>query len=182
MIDPTRWAVLGKAIASDRMRQGLTQKDVAARVQARGISLTERTVINIERGDPHSRKPVKLEAVVAALGWQFGWADRILAGEDPGAVVRREEPAGEARADTARTQLRGLVPPVYEFSRAAVRLGAPTALRDAFERLTEELLDSVTGVQQGAMFELAADRPHAEGEGVPPDDVARIGRALSENG
>lgn len=180
MTDPTRWAVLGQAIRSDRERQGLTREALADRVKARGGQVTTRSIGSLEAGVvPKKRpKPPTLEPVVAALDWQPGWTDRILAGEDPNAVLRRDEqPQPEAPAQSPRARLLELVPGAYLFSRTAAQLGAPQRLRDAFDTLVQELLDSVTTGQSS--YALAAYRPHAEGEGVPADDADRIRAALN---
>lgn len=178
MTDPARWAVLGQAIRSDRERQGLTREALVDRVKARGGQVTTRSIGSLEAGiAPKKRaKPPTLEPVVAALDWQPGWTDRILAGEDPNAVLRREESPATAPAQSPRAQLLELVPGVYQFSRTAAHLGAPAELRDDFDRLVQELLDSVVTGQSS--YGLAAYRPHAEGEGVPADDAERIRRAL----
>lgn len=186
MTDPTRWAVLGQAIRSARERQGLTRDDVVDLVKQRGSSVTNRTIANLEKGIAPTRrpKPLALEPVVAALGWQPGWTDRILAGEDPGAVVQRAEVGAsiEPAVASPRAELLELAPRVYEFSRIAARLGAPAALRDEFDQLVQQLLDSVPVDQQAReAYGLAAYRPHAEGEGVPADDAARIRDALNGN-
>lgn len=179
--DATRWAALGQAISADRERQGLTQKALVDRVKERGGDVTARTIVSLEAGVPPKRraKPVKLEAVVAALGWRPGWTDRILSGEEPGAVLQSAAP--EAPAASPRAQLLELTPRVYEFSRTAAQLGAPTHLRDEFDQLVQKLLDAVSGGQTQKAFGLAAYRPHAEGEGVPADDAARINEALNGN-
>lgn len=179
MTDPTRWAVLGQAIRSDRERQGLTREALVDRVKARGGQVTTRSIGSLEAGVvPKKRpKPPTLEPVVAALGWKPGWTDRILAGEDPNAVLRQEEAQPEAAGQSPRGQLLELVPGAYRFSRTAAQLGAPATLRDAFDTLVQELLDSVTAGQSS--YSLAAYRPHAEGEGVPADDAERIRDALN---
>lgn len=185
--DPTRWAVLGQAISDDRERQGLTQQALAARVKDRGGDVTPRTIVSLEAGTsvPKRRaKPIKLEAVVAALGWRPGWTDRILAGEDPSTVVVHQKPEepSDTPPESPRSLLLELAPRVYEFSRIAARLGAPAKLRDEFDQLVQQLLDAVpAGQPSRAAFGLAAYRPHAEGEGVPADDVARIAEALNGN-
>jgi transcriptional regulator with XRE-family HTH domain len=178
--DPEVWAVLGRAIRSDRERQGLTREALADRVRQRGGKVTARSIGSLEKGVPPKKrdKPSTLEPVVAALGWQPGWTDRILGGEDPGAVLQAGE--AEPRGDSPRAQLLELVPTVYEFSRTAARLGAPVQLRDEFDHLVQQLLDSTTsGQPERATYGLAAYRPHAEGEGVPADDAARIRDALN---
>ncbi|MDX3455101.1 helix-turn-helix transcriptional regulator [Streptomyces sp. ME02-8801-2C] len=180
--DPERWAVLGRAIRSDRERQGLTREQLAERVRDRGGQVTGRSITSLESGVvPKQRsKPPKLEPVVAALGWLPGWTDRILAGEDPSTVLHQQE--AETPTGSPRSRLLELVPVVYEFSRTAVRLGAPASLRDRFDHLVQELLDSLAATQQPrAPYALAAYRPHAEGEGVPADDEARIEDAIRRN-
>gem|GEM_PF-5100939 len=157
-----------------------------ALVKQRGGSVTVRTIANIEKGIPPTKrpKPLALEPVVAAIGWKPSWTDRILAGEDPSAVVQHvdsEEPA-EAAGESPRAELLELAPRVYEFSRIAARLGAPAELRDEFDQLVQQLLDAVPGGQPSrSSYGLAAYRPHAEGEGVPADDAARIREALNGN-
>jgi transcriptional regulator with XRE-family HTH domain len=184
--DPTRWAVLGQAMRNDRERQGLTREQLAARVRERGGQVTPRSIGNLEAGIvPKKRaKPSTLEPVVAALGWKPGWTDRILVGEDPNAVVQHGQAGlpAEAPAESPRAQLLELAPRVYEFSRIAARLGAPAQLRDEFDQLVQQLLDSVpAGRAAREVYGLAAYRPHAEGEGVPVDDAARIREALNGN-
>lgn len=182
--DPKRWAALGQAISDDRERQGITQKQLVARVLARGGKVTVRTIINLEGGEPPLKraKPIKLEIVVAALGWEAGWTDRILAGEDPAVVLRRSTPQ-EPTAEQAspRAELSELLMAAYEFSRTAAQLGAPAKLRDEFDVRAEELYRSVPAAALGrASLGLAAYRPHAEGDGVPADDAARIRDALNQ--
>ncbi len=180
---PHRWAVLGLAIRGDRERQGLTREQLAERVRERGGEVTSRSIGSLEAGVVPKRrpKPPTLEPVVAALGWQPGWTDRILGGEEPGAVMRRDAP--EAPAESPRAHLLELVPTVYEFSRTAASLGAPHPLRDEFDALVQRLLESATaGQAPRSSYALAAYRPHAEGEGVPADDAARIEDAIHRNG
>lgn len=184
--DPNGWAVLGRTIRDDRERQGLTREELAQRVKARGQQVTARSIGTLEEGPPPKRgaKRPTLEPTVAALGWQPGWTDRILAGEDPSAVLRREAPPrAEVIADTSpRAQLLEILPVVYQFSRTAAAFGAAPELRDSFDRLAQQLLDSVSATRMSQRdLGLAAYRPHAEGEGVPADDAARIRDALKGN-
>lgn len=179
---PHRWAVLGVAIRGDRERQGLTREQLAERVRERGGAVTSRSIGSLEAGVVPQRrpKPPTLEPVVAALGWQPGWTDRILGGEDPSTVLRRDTP--EAPAESPRAHLLELVPAVYEFSRTAVSLGAPHPLRDEFDALVQQLVESTaSGQPSRPSFGLAASRPHAVGEGVPADDAARIEDAIRRN-
>ncbi|MET8978494.1 hypothetical protein ABZX85_23040 [Streptomyces sp. NPDC004539] len=181
--DPERWAALGRAIRDDRERQGLGRDQLVERIRERGARVTARTIGSIERGVvPKSKdKPPSLEPVVAALGWQIGWTDRILAGEDPALVLgvgATEAPA----VDPPRARLLELVPFVYEFSRTAVALGAAPGLRDEFDSLVQRLTDAVgAGPPRRPAFALAAYRPHGAAEGVPADDAARIRDALNSD-
>ncbi|WP_439947266.1 helix-turn-helix domain-containing protein [Streptomyces sp. BBFR109] len=176
--DPERWAVLGHTIRSDRERQGLTREALAERLRARGGQVTARSIASLEKGIPPKKrpKPLTLEPVAAALGWKTGWTDRILAGEDPHAVLEGGD--NGATAESPQAQLLELAPRVYEFSRMAVKLGAPTDLRDRFDQLVQELLDTVSAKGARPSYGLAASRPHAAGEGVPADDAARIQDAM----
>lgn len=183
------YAVLGTAIRGDRERQGLTRADVAARVAKRGAQVSARSIGSLESGVVPKReaKPPTLEPTVAALGWLPGWTDRILAGEDPSAVLqRREVPDASPREvevpDTSpREHLLELLPVMYDFGRIAVRAGAPASLRDELERIVQQLLDAVPGGKPSrSSYALAAYRPHAVGEGVPADDAARIYGAIQQ--
>lgn len=181
--DPEAWKALGRAIRSDRERQGLTRADLAARVSERGGSVTPRSIGSLETGVvPKKRtKPPTLEPVVAALGWRSGWTDRILAGESASAVLEVVDP--EAADASPRGRLLELLPEVYEFSRTAVELGVDTSVRDRFDRLAHEIMEMVrAGTRAPTNYALAAYRPHAEGEGVPADDVARIVEAMRNAG
>lgn len=181
--DPEAWAALGRAIRSDRERQGLTRAELAARVAGQGGQVTSRSIGTLEEGPPPKRgtKRPSLEPTVAALGWRPGWTDRILAGEDPSAVLQRD---GAVATDaTPRSHLLELLPVVYDFGRTAVQAGAPASLRDDFERIVQQLIDAVPGGRSSrASYSLAAYRPHAEGEGVPSDDAARIQEAMRSTG
>ncbi|MFJ5914993.1 hypothetical protein ACIQFW_04240 [Streptomyces ardesiacus] len=182
--DAAAWAVLGRAIRSDRNRQGITREQLAERVRERGGEISARSIGSLEAGKVPKRgtKPPSLEPAVAALGWKAGWTDRILGGEDPGAVLEGAEPEPVEEV-TPRQRLYELLPSVYEFARTAVANGAPAEERDAFEVAAQRLLTAATapaGRQAG--YGLAAYRPHAAGEGVPADDAARIREALNGDG
>ncbi|WP_121711592.1 helix-turn-helix transcriptional regulator [Streptomyces sp. E5N91] len=182
--DPEAWAVLGRAIRSDRNRQGINREQLAKRVRERGGDVSARTIGSLERGVEPKRgaKPPSLEPTVAALGWKAGWTDRILGGEDPGAVLEGVEPE-PAEEVTPKQRLYELLPSVYEFARTAVLIGAPAEERDAFEVAAQRLLNAATsGARQQGGYALAAYRPHAAGEGVPADDAARIREALNGDG
>ncbi|MGW6009656.1 hypothetical protein [Streptomyces sp. NPDC055210] len=176
---PEMWAVLGRAIRAERERQGLSLKKLSARVAKLGGQASDRSIGSLERGVVPKRgdKPPTLEPTVAALGWLPGWADRILSGEDPSVVLQRSDrPTPE---ESPRAHLLELVPTVYEFSRTAAGLGAPSGLRDQFDQLVQRILSAVA--PEGRSYALAAYRPHAAGEGVPVDDAARINDALNSN-
>lgn len=182
--DADTWAVLGRAIRSDRNRQGITREQLAERVRERGGEISARSIGSLEAGKVPKRgsKPPTLEPTVAALGWKAGWTDRILGGEDPGSVLEGAEPE-PAEEVTPRQRLYELLPSVYEFARTAVLVGAPADARDEFEVAVQRLLTAATSVagRQGG-YALAAYRPHAVGEGVPADDAARIREALNGDG
>ncbi|MEU8537562.1 hypothetical protein [Streptomyces parvulus] len=181
--DPEAWRVLGRAIRSDRDRQGVTREQLADRVRERGGEISARSIGSLEAGKVPKRgaKPPTLEPTVAALGWKQGWADRILDGEDPGTVL--EGAASEPAEDvTPRQRLYELLPSVYEFARTAVLTGAPAEVRDDFEVAAQRLLNAATaGAGRQGGYALAAYRPHAPGEGVPADDAARIRDALNND-
>lgn len=182
--DADTWKVLGRAIRSDRNRQGITREQLAERVRERGGEVSARSIGSLEAGKVPKRgsKPPSLEPVVAALGWKAGWTDRILDGEDSGAVLEGVEPE-PAEEVTPRQRLYELLPSVYEFARTAVLNGAPAEERDAFEVAAQRLLNAATsGAGRQGGYALAAYRPHAAGEGVPADDAARIRGALEGNG
>jgi transcriptional regulator with XRE-family HTH domain len=184
--DADTWAVLGRAIRSDRNRQGLTREQLAQRVRDRGGEISARSIGSLEAGKVPKRgsKPPTLEPTVAALGWKAGWTDRILGGEDPGAVLEGVEIEPDVTPQvTPRQRLYELLPSVYEFARTAVLNGAPAEERDAFEVAVQRLLDAAaSGAGGRGGYALAAYRPHAAGEGVPADDAARIREALNGDG
>ncbi|KOT27924.1 hypothetical protein ADK47_24125 [Streptomyces rimosus subsp. rimosus] len=176
--DPRAWEALGRAIRDDRQRQGLSREELAQRVVERGAKITTRTLGSIERGVVPKRgeKPPTLEAAVAALGWAAGDADRILQGEDPRSVL------GQAAPASPRAHALELLPKVYEFSRTAVAAGADPGMRDRFDRLAQQLVESVPSERDvSAAYGLAAYRPHAAGEGVPQDDADRIFEAMGRD-
>lgn len=175
------WTVLGRAIRGDRERQGLTREQLADRVRERGGQVTARSLGTLEKGPPPKRgvKRPSLEPTVAALGWLPGWTDRILAGEDPETVLRHGTQDVPHQA-SPRARLLELVPSVYEFSRVAEESGVDSGLRDRFEFLVRQMLQSLSG--EPSSYALAAYRPHAEGEGVPADDAMRIQEAMRRTG
>lgn len=182
--EPEMWAVLGRALRSDRERKGLTREQLAGLVRERGGRVSARSIGSLETGVVPKRgtKPPSLEPTVAALGWPPGWVDRILAGEDAGAVLNDLEFVDDETARTPQQQLLELLPDVYEFGRLAVQAGATAEARDGFESAVQRLLNGVpSGRPARSEYALAAYRPHAAGEGVPADDAIRIREALSRN-
>ncbi|MER6821617.1 hypothetical protein ACPCJT_20405 [Streptomyces griseoincarnatus] len=182
--DPEMWAVLGRALRSDRERQGLTREQLAERVRERGGQISARSIGSLEAGVVPKRgtKPPSLEPTAAALGWGAGWTDRILAGEDPGAVLGGEMQVMARSEMTPHQLMLELLPDVYEFGRLAVQAGASAEARDRFEAAVQQLLAAVPSGRAGrAGLALAAYRPHAAGEGVPADDAARIRDALNRD-
>jgi transcriptional regulator with XRE-family HTH domain len=182
--NPQAWAELGKAIREDRERQSLTRDELAARVIARGGSITTRSIASLEKGVvPKKRdKPPTLGPTIAALGWPLGAEDRILAGESPEAVLRgtgHEPQAPAAPGRSPRETALELLPSVYAFSRSAVAAGASLALRDTFDELAQRIIESIPARGGGgAALGLAAYRPHGETPGAVVDDAERILRAL----
>lgn len=184
--DPKAWARLGAALRGTRESRGLTRQELAELLVARGVKITPRTIANLETGVVPKKgvKPPSAEPVAAALGWKPGWVDRILSGEDV------EQVLGEhAQERVGQTSMRGhaleLLPAVYEFSRIAGAAGADPVLRDEFERMAQRLLAFVpagVGASGGSAYGLVAYRPHAPGEGIPADDVARIEEAFRREG
>lgn len=152
-------------------------------MRQRGGRVSARSIGSLETGVVPKRgtKPPSLEPTVAALGWSSGWTDRILGGEDSDAVLNDLEYVGES-ALTPRQEMLSLLPSVFAFGRIAVQAGAPTPARDDFETAVQRLLDAVPADRPARGYALAAYRPHAAGEGVPADDVARIREAFEGNG
>ncbi|WKX70022.1 hypothetical protein [Streptomyces sp. XD-27] len=197
--DPEKWAVLGRAIRDDRDRRHLTREQLADLVEQRGGKVTPRSIANLEYGVVPKRrdKPPSLELAVAALGWRPGWADRILAGEDPAVVLDsgpdvagvdsegRRFLAEAKRSAPDRSDILEALPVVYQFGRDVVALGGDPRARDAYERAVQDLLGSLPSGAGGGRSErryaLAAYRPHAEGEGPAADDAARILDAMDED-
>jgi len=181
------WQTLGQAIREDRERQGLTREALAERVRARGGTITTRTIGSLERGvapKTPGKKPPTLAPTVAALGWPPRAADRILAGEDPAAVLCETATLAAAPARPATVTREGvleLLPGVYEFSRGVVALGGDAALREEFDELAQELAASIPVGATRSAYGLMAYRPHAVGEGIPDDDAERIAHALGRD-
>jgi transcriptional regulator with XRE-family HTH domain len=135
--------------------------------------VSDRTITNIESGRVPSRRPQTLEPVAAVLGWAPGSIDAVLEGGSP---MERAPQAPEANV------LIETLPLVYEFGRTCVALGGSQEARDAFEDAVRRLVGSVPkkGGGGGPSYGLAAYRPHALGEGVPPDDAERIWQRLHD--
>src|SRR6187551_1200307 len=98
--DPEVWATLGHALRDARTRLGLSAAQLAERAETPGSTVASRTVYAFERAESipkRGSKPQKLEQVAAALGWQPGYVDRILAGESPAKVLGIDDaPAPDA--------------------------------------------------------------------------------------
>ncbi|MDJ1132432.1 hypothetical protein [Streptomyces iconiensis] len=174
------YAALGRAIRDDRIKKGFSSMEkLSQRIRENGHKVSARTIGAIERGDVPELddKFPSTELIVAALGWKPGWVDRILAGEDPAAVLTSAKSAdlGSTTARLTRAGLLEMLPAVYAFSRGVVALGGDPHLRDEFDRLADQLVASLPSARS---YGLAAYRPHAEGEGAAVDDAHRIARAL----
>lgn len=180
---PEAWRKLGHAIRADRERQGLTREELGLRAR-----VTARSVYSLETGVVPKRrdKPPSLEPVAAALGWPRGAADRILNGEPADVALRAPREDGAPSADDGKQSKLAVeqalqeLPRVFAFGRAIVELGGDPGRREAFDDAVAQLVASLpvaVAPKRGA-FDLAAYRPHAEGDGVPSDDAVRIHEAL----
>jgi transcriptional regulator with XRE-family HTH domain len=177
--DPRVWVSLGRALRTSRERAGLTAEELGARAGTSG-----RTVYGWERADgaPDRRKPYKLEAVAAALGWNPGSVDRILNGEDPDRVLAPDAPATASELP-ARQAMLELLQGVFEFGDAAVAAGADPDLRDQLLLAARNLIAATPGRPPltKTSVGLVAYRPHGVAEPVPEDDAERIRRAIEED-
>jgi transcriptional regulator with XRE-family HTH domain len=184
--DPKRWAILGRALRDSRTRQGLSAEQLVERAREQGGSVAGRTIYAFERAETTpTRKPQKLEQVAAALGWQPGYVDRILDGEDPNSVLGQPgtPPSAPDEGSPARQAALELLPAVYEFGRAAEAAGGDAALRDELESAAQSLIASIPGrtMPNRSTYGLVAYGPHRPGEPVPDDDAERIERALKDD-
>ncbi|MFC8124693.1 helix-turn-helix domain-containing protein [Streptomyces sp. NPDC057302] len=75
------WVHLGRALKTDRKRQGLTQEEVADRLTA-GLS----SVQAIERGQEYTKPTRTIRAYASLLHWTEDSVDQVLAGGDPNHV------------------------------------------------------------------------------------------------
>lgn len=175
--DPEAWMRLGRLFRNARELEGLTRKDFGLKA---GVS--EKAVYNAEKGDVPSRhQPPTLVKIAVGHGWQPESIQRILEGGDPIPAApgkTQDAPAGNG----APAQILELMPRVYEFGRLCSSLGATPSARDEFDAAVQHLIESVpVAAARRGQFTLAAYRPHALGEGVPPDDADAILRAMEED-
>lgn len=194
--DPEAWARLGRAIRDDRRRQGLKHRaQLVERIKELGDTATERSIGSLERGavPKTGEKPPTLETVAAALGWRVDWADRILNGEDPAAVLDRDPDAATTESQGRRRTIEAkqtapsrevvleTLPRIYRFGRDIVALGGDPRARDVYEEAVHALVDSLPASSDTRRpYALAAYRPHAEGQGPAADDEQRILDAVDE--
>ncbi|WP_338699133.1 helix-turn-helix transcriptional regulator [Streptomyces sp. Q6] len=89
------WVRLGNAFRTDRERQSLKQKDVAA---ALGAALT--SIQDIERGHKYTKPTRTIRAYATLLGWSPDSVDSVLAGGDVSRAAAAPAPADERPADT----------------------------------------------------------------------------------
>lgn len=72
------WVRLGRLVAAERARRGLTVRELA---QLGGIGV--RTLQRIEAGRAANARPVTLTRLEDILGWQTGSAQAVLDGGEP---------------------------------------------------------------------------------------------------
>lgn len=153
----------------------MTQADLAV---ASGLS--QRTVGNYERGRRPTSAPIVPDGyydIARVLEWSHDSVDTVLAGGEP-------VPSSPAeRALTADDLLR-LSSPALHLADIARDMGAPADLVSGYRMATMSLVGWMTqhpGPPLRGSASLAAYRPHAIGEGVPPDDAERILQALEDD-
>lgn len=170
------WEYLGTMIKRHRRRRGMTQTDLA---RAAGLSL--RTVGNYERGRIPDSAPIVPDGyydVARILEWSHDSIDTVLAGGDP-------EPARASERTLTDDDVLQLSSPALHLADVARDMGAPADLVSNYRMATVTLVGWMTQHPEAAQrgnFSLAAYRPHAIGEGVPPDDAERILRELEDGG
>lgn len=171
------WGRLGAAMRTQRLRLGLKQSAVA---EAAGI--TARTLINYEKGRPLGDDediPGGYYRVEPIIGWGPGSVDAVLGGEEPTPLVD-----GDANSDLNLTDLAAealaLFPQVAAFGQLCEAAGGNPDARMQFDEAATRLLESVRGYSalssrglRRAELGLAANRPHAQGEPIPLDDLMR---------
>ena len=84
------WRRLGRFVAAERARLGLSPAQLAAQ-----IGLSKRTIENVEAGGRDTYRHTTLSRIEDALGWEPGSVERILAGGDP---ARTRDPVLEQLA------------------------------------------------------------------------------------
>jgi hypothetical protein len=181
------WKRLGEAMLQRRERLGLSRKALCDRIVGE-VTVTPRTLSNYElaRLTIKGRIPKGYYAVERALGWAEGSIEAVL--YDKGEPILREEleaPAAEPIEERALTsEVMTEYGHVLGFGELCERAGGGTPERDAFDVAARRLVESVPGVHLAVLWrrsvELAAHRPHGEGEFIPADDVARAYRAADE--
>lgn len=179
--DPEAWMRLGRLFRNARETEGLSRKAFADRAD-----VSEKAVYNAEKGEVPSRhQPPSLVKIAVGHGWKPESIQLILDGGDPISASSHSSPAAMPAPPAAAgepAQLLDLVPRVYEFGRLCSSLGATAEARDEFDAAVQHLIESVPRRMKRSSLTLAAYRPHALGEGVPPDDADAILRAMEDNG
>ncbi|MEU6768587.1 helix-turn-helix transcriptional regulator [Streptomyces sp. NPDC046853] len=166
------WSHIGLVIRQHRRREGMSQADLAA---AAGVS--QRTIGNYERGRIPDSAPVIPDGyynVASTLQWTNASVEKVLAGGHPEMLRQGIDEEGVEK----------LIAPALSLADAARDMGAPAELVDRYRTVAVSLIGWMAhhgSPQQREQFDLAASRPHALGEGVPPDDRERIMRALEDD-
>ncbi len=139
--DPESWTRLGRAVRSDRQRQGLSRDQLA---QQAGVS--PKSIQSAEEGRvPRGRWPYTLDAIERGLGWASGSMQAILDGgmptpeDDPRSS---EEPSGNTASGVKEVVER--VSQVYELGRWAADMGADPDARDQFEKAAKRMIESIS--------------------------------------
>lgn len=81
------WKRVGSAVRDARNRQGLTQRELAKRIDA-----SESAIRAIERGQPFNKVTGTLRAVERVLGWGEGSIEAVRDGGEPAPAVATDLP------------------------------------------------------------------------------------------
>ncbi|WP_062215658.1 helix-turn-helix transcriptional regulator [Streptomyces sp. NBRC 109706] len=157
------WKHLGRTIRRYRLDRGIRrQQDFAEQ-----IGLSHKTIQNYEQGRRPESAPAIPDGYMLVskfFRWTPGAVEHVLAGGEP-----------EEVAPTAN-----LAESAWQLIDAARDAGAPADLVQRSRAAITDLLVWINASRAPAQqrYDLAASRPHAEGEGPAEDDAERILRAL----
>jgi len=154
------WKRLGVALAAARASMGMTQVELAGRIDA-GLS----TVSNIEGGQPYKSVTRTIREYARTVGWQHGSVEHVLDGGDPLLTERSAPPAQEASARPDAAAQTGVISP---------RSGLPLVIREIMEN--GEIWDtSITHVTEGG-----ADMRVISITVIPPNEAPEVKQANRE--